>query len=76
MKLFTKHFARSFIPAWIVLLGYILFMPRWGSPPFSSLAPHQQILAASALPMFLWSMWRFVYGLNDAKPTPEERVLD
>lgn len=72
---FAVHLLRSFIPMWVVGVLYLLFMPATGSPSFWSLAPHQQVIGATALPSLLWSLYRFDDGLDDAKPTPEERVL-
>jgi hypothetical protein len=58
VKAFCREFARAFIPMWVVLLLYILFMPTTGNPSFSSLALHQQVIATTALPAMLWSIWR------------------
>ncbi|MFB6303409.1 MAG: hypothetical protein ABEH78_11195 [Haloferacaceae archaeon] len=76
MKHDIVHFLKSCLPAWIVLAGYVAFVPLHGTPPWSALALHQQLVYAAALPAMLWSVYRYNAGLDDAKPTPEERVLN
>lgn len=70
------HFLRSCAPAWVVLAAYAAVLPLRGAPPWSALALHQQLVQVAALPAVAWSIYRFNAGLDDAKPTPEERVLD
>lgn len=76
MKHVALHFLRSCAPAWIVLAAYVAVMPLTGTPPWSALAWYQQLVHVAALPAVLWSVYRYNVGLADAKPTPEERVLD
>lgn len=75
MKYVTIHFLRSCLPAWIVLAAYVAFVPLTGAP-WAALSPLQQLVHVAALPALLWSIYRYNAGLDDAKPTPEERVLD
>ncbi|MFB6280800.1 MAG: hypothetical protein ABEH40_02135 [Haloferacaceae archaeon] len=71
----VAHFLRSCLPAWIVLGAYAAVLPLSGAPPWSALAAHQQLVQLAALPAALWSVYRYNAGLDDATPTPEERVL-
>lgn len=64
---FVLHLARSFIPMWILMALYILFMPHSGSPPFGSLQLHQQVIALTAWPSMIWSLWRFNSGIDEAR---------
>lgn len=70
------HFCKSCVPAWVVLAAYVATVPLTGTPPWSALALHQQLVHVAALPALLWSIYRYNAGRDDAKPTPEERVLD
>lgn len=76
MRSYLIHFCKSCLPAWIVLAAYVAVVPLTGAPPWSALALHQQLVHVAALPALLWSIYRYNAGLDDAKPTPEERVLD
>ena len=76
MKAVLAHFLRSCAPAWLVLVGYVAVMPLTGSVAWSSLAWYQQAINIAAAPAILWSVYRFNVGLDDTKPTPEERILD
>jgi hypothetical protein len=76
MKYDVIHFLRACLPAWIALAGYVAFLPLSGTPAWEALAWHQQVVQVAALPAIAWSIYRYNAGLDDAKPTPEERVLD
>lgn len=60
-----------------LLLLYHFFMPATGSPTVWDLAMHQQVIAFSAFPTFIVTMYWFAKanGLDERK-TPEERILN
>jgi len=76
MRYAFRHFVRSCIPAWVVLAAYVAFVPLTGTPPWATFAVHQQLVHVAAVPALLWSVYRYNVGLEEAMPTPEERVLD